>query len=877
MITLMRKITTILLLALSLAACTVTEITPSAMPDDPATVELDFGIPGEAPGTKSSYSSVGSSVDDVNLWVVSGGTVILHEHLVGRTALSLTLDRGRSYSFYALANMGTAILEDITDVSPLLSLRVALSGIDLDGGGSLPMAGTVSDITLGSQSMSLSVPLKRLFSKVVLRFSPDADLAANGARVKSVVLKNSASDMTPFVQNSYAESCVDGDRATAADLESLNSGGQVEFYCLENCCGRTSNTDPWAKLPESAPKGNPTYLEVKASVDGFQMSGDIVYRFCIGEDNTSDYNLVRNTTYTVTLKSLCATVDGGSDEWKIDSGDVTISEGNIIQLYVGQFHKVKLSPGDEVSFFNEDRQQWQAFVNYSDDDYYSQTLRNGMNLTTYYSEEDGSSCNPDFYFFSTARTSDVLEKVKVVHGDGTTDLYTVRPPIAPTGFDDFSEFEVLDDGMTCQWAMVALTGSLGTVDADVFRIPAGYDYAELPYSTTGYVPVSMHSRTEVTLPDHLLAQWKAEVENTSQIAAALRESGRWSLFCHLYLEDTEGSTLQEQVTDGTDGCAGIYFDCLNYASFPRLYVYGLDPTARRTAALANRLFSQRTFVTVTTSFPSQGDLGECWNYELAPNSLRSNVGCSLPSGISPKASFTIEGNDSYISLSGRTVRFSFPASGTPNRMPAGGHYEFKGSLTNPFSGVKKTGTYSADIILYLPLVATVRVVSSEGTNTVVAATAALAATDSFHADTPVFENLYSAVFNPVIGYRAAFRLGGSTTMAVYPSGSQVDSNVAEFETASGVNVTDYSLSWLANYAAVHLTGFVDNLGTSYSEVNIYPSYSQEMKNKLSQLGDTAIYAKLVLFDSVNTTLTPAYNYYGEGKYLYELLWGKKWQ
>lgn len=76
---------------------------------------------------------------------------------------------------------------------------------------------------------------------------------------------------------------------------------------------------------------------------------------------------------------------------------------------------------------------------------------------------------------------------------------------------------------------------------------------------------------------------------------------------------------------------------------------------------------------------------------------------------------------------------------------------------------------------------------------------------------------------------------------------------------------------------MHLTGFVDNLGTSYSEVNIYPSYSQEMKNKLSQLGDTAIYAKLVLFDSVNTTLTPAYNYYGEGKYLYELLWGKKWQ
>ena len=871
-----RKLTILNLLAAAVLSCTGVEPEPQPIGDSPVPVEVVFSIPDDGPGTKSSYQALGSSVDDVNLWIFSDGTVIHHSFLEGQTTMALVLTAGRSYSFHALANMGRDLSGSISGPSDLESLRVRLQDLDLTSpGGSLPMAGTLSGMTLPAGATPVVIPMERLFSKVSFRFAPDADLKDNSVTITSVVLKNAASDMTPFSEGSYASACADGDHATAADLQTLASGGQVDFYCMENCCGKTTNTDPWAKLPEAAPRGKPTYLEVKASVDGFQMSGEIIYRFCIGANNTDDYNLVRNTTYAVTLRSVCSSVDGRDDIWKIDSGDVVISEGEAVRLYVGQFRKMKLSEGDEVYYYDALRGIWVNFVNYSDDDYYCQTLRNGMCMTTYYSEENGASCNPEFYFYSTALTSDVNEKVKIVHGDGTTDLYTVRPPVVPTGFDDLSEVEVLDDGWTNHILSVAVSGSLGTVTSPAFRIPEGYLYADFPLSTDSYTPMKMLTLSEATLPAHLLQQWKENTEQASLITAALRESKRWSLLRYLLLEDGGGTDLGESLSTGTGDCAGLYLDCLTSAANPRLCFYGMQTMARRSMTLTNRLFSQPAYVTVTTSFPSQGDLGECWNYELAPNSLRSTTGCSLPSGISSKASFAIEGNDSYISIVSRTVRFSFPTTGTPVRMPAGGHYDFNGTLTNPFTGEQKSGTYSADVILYLPLISTVQVISSTGNSTVVGATAAVAATPSFHADNPVFEELYSRLFNSTLGYQAVFQLGGSTGKTLYPTGSQKDSDQVEFTVGSAVNVADYTFQWLANYAAVHLTGFRRE-DVTYSSVDLYPSASSVTRQNLSKVG-SPVYAKLVLFSDVNTSVTPVYDYYSEGEYLYQLLWGTKWE
>ena len=168
-----------------------------------------------------------------------------------------------------------------------------------------------------------------------------------------------------------------------------------------------------------------------------------------------------------------------------------------------------------------------------------------------------------------------------------------------------------------------------------------------------------------------------------------------------------------------------------------------------------------------------------------------------------------------------------------------------------------------------------QVISSASTSAVVGATAAVAATPSFHADNPVFEELYSRLFNSTLGYQAVFQLGGSTGKTLYPTGSQKDSDQVEFTVGSAVNMNDYSFQWLANYAAVHLTGFRRE-DVTYSSVDLYPSASSVTRQNLSKVG-SPVYAKLVLFSDVNTSVTPVYDYYSEGEYLYQLLWGTKWE
>lgn len=284
-------------------------------------------------------------------------------------------------------------------------------------------------------------------------------------------------------------------------------------------------------------------------------------------------------------------------------------------------------------------------------------------------------------------------------------------------------------------------------------------------------------------------------------------------------------------------------------------------------------------ITVSTSFPSQGHLGDCWNYELAPNSLQSNEGCSLPGGISKFASFSFESPyTSYIGVNSNhkiVFDFNFPQSGIAGDLPACGPYDIHGKVTNPFGGTK-SGTYSVNVILYLPLIASSYAMNLSANTSTIYSTAAIGSIKSFHSNPTVFEELYTKIFNETIGYQAVFQLG--STRSIYPHQIEIGSGpFAEFVAGGSVGESNtYTLQWLANYGATHLIGFTDISGNTYSEVNIYPSYSSDMKDRLSKIGDP-VYAKLVLFSDVNTTLTPAYNYYSQDKYMYQLLWGELWK
>lgn len=868
----------LLLLAATVFSCTPSElIQPDGSSGEKHDVRVTLSVLEQSPATKSSFSATQSNIDNVNIWVVTGGQIVSHQYLgQDQSAVIFSLQKQMTYSFYALANIYRDMSGDFTTLDQLKACAVQMPDIDMSlASRSFPMAGVSESLTLDRGSANVDVPLERLFSKVVFKFSPDTDLAAQNVKVQSVVLRNAAGSVLPFSAGGYAPAVYDGDYASVSDISTLNEGGQIEFYCMENCCGKTNNNDPWSKLPEKAPYGSPTYVEMKATVDGFQMSGNITYRFCIGADNTSDYNLRRNMIYTVTLKGVYTTIDGSDDSWKIDSGDMSTSEGEVIRLYIGEFHKIALREGDKSAFYNKARGTWTEFAFWEDNDNYTQTLPNGACITSCATTD----VNSELYVYSTARLSDESEQLKVTHSDGTVDLYTVRPPVAPTAFVDFESgtgYSVSDDGYGILSLDLEVTGPLGHKPVTAFAIPAG-EYREagnIPFSDKDYKNSSYVQMKTFDLPAHLRSEWEANMEDPVVINSGIADSKKWTLFHHLYLSNTSDVDFGTATLAATGNAAGAFFDCLNYSVSPKIRFYGMDVMNPMTFSLTSRVFSQNINLAVATCFPSQGHLGERWNYELAPNSLYSTSGGTLPKGISDRASFTIEGNNtSYIRLSGldHKITFTSPANGAFTAPPAAGHYTFRGTVTNPFTKVVKEGTYSADIILYLPLISYVSVNTDYSTTSKaeLAVTAAVAA-DATFGNTP-WEDFYGKIFNSTLGYETLFRLD-ALTASIYPDGSTEYSTCAHFSTNHGIQSDhNYTLQYLAEYAGVELEGFKrdDNI---VSSVDIYPSANTINLDKIGE----PVYVKLVLFSDVTDgTVTPVYDYYKKGNYLYQLLWGVK--
>lgn len=285
-----------------------------------------------------------SSISSVQVLAYRDGRFAASAYTGGTamTEAGVYLMAGYTYNFYLLANA-----EQIPDASipaderSLADVRVQLA----QDGALMPMSGSVTDVAVkGGRSQRVGVVLERMMARVRLKLDASA---LPGLRITSVQLKQAAADYTPWAERSAAVSAFDYDSATASDLSLLNSGGSASFYVLENCRGTLlpGNTDHWAKIPESI-GSDPlcTYIEVGAVFEGnAKYSGEVTYRLYLGQDATTNFDIIRNQDMLVSMRLSEDGLQSGID-WKVDvSGldtgeDPEYPEGD---LYMAQKGMVK--------------------------------------------------------------------------------------------------------------------------------------------------------------------------------------------------------------------------------------------------------------------------------------------------------------------------------------------------------------------------------------------------------------------------------------------------------------------------------------------------------------------------------------------------------
>ena len=316
----------VLLLAALLATACHNPVNPE---EGETTAPLLIGVDilDDTGRTRGIIDADETHLNDLNIFVYDESAGLIHSSGYFTAFDNLCFDNlieGRTYRILALANTGRKSAPG--RLSEALAMKVATDDCERLAGG-LPMADSRSFLFGGNgDGYTLQIHLQRLLAKYTLAL--DLSRMRGSIDLHSVELHNVAGRVSPWAAASQGEArdMVDGDRLSDTELDALLAGGTVRLLVPENCQGNLleDNEDPWEKIPENIDGRQEccTYLEVRASYEheGYSVN-DLCYRFYLGEDAVSNFDVRRNTAYLVTL-ALTDTNTVVASSWKVERGGV---------------------------------------------------------------------------------------------------------------------------------------------------------------------------------------------------------------------------------------------------------------------------------------------------------------------------------------------------------------------------------------------------------------------------------------------------------------------------------------------------------------------------------------------------------------------------
>lgn len=309
----------------------------SGLPDVVGADEDDGYLSGAGSLSGRTYSiSEAKSVDesllkDINLYVVDeAGAVLSHEFITARKEAAVTIYEGNKYKVFAVANWGKAA--PLASESEILALKggggptggSGLGGSNA-GSGSGEAGGVLMSGKLPLQVLSgkkgITVPLTRAVAKISLK----ADYSGLNEGVSIVVDKVSLCNIPREVSLFGENRLVAADEAFVGESRDGVSRGEMEtgisFYQFENLQGELlkGNQVQTGKVwPEGSVYASTcSYVELRGRYSSAAKEGEIAYRFYLGSNMLSNFDVKRNTHYSLTVNF---TGDGSIDEntWRVD-------------------------------------------------------------------------------------------------------------------------------------------------------------------------------------------------------------------------------------------------------------------------------------------------------------------------------------------------------------------------------------------------------------------------------------------------------------------------------------------------------------------------------------------------------------------------------
>ncbi|MDP3437773.1 MAG: DUF4906 domain-containing protein, partial [Bacteroidales bacterium] len=178
------------------------------------------------------------------------------------------------------------------------------------------------NINITENQNSLSVLLKRVVAKVTILFNRNQLNDNVSIDITKIQLKNVPASVRLFGSNTPGLSQIisEGDYITT-NLEPANHETASAIYLFENMQGDIG-TNSTPSLKYAGTKSDIcTYLEITANYTSPAKTGVIKYRSYLGENNTNNFDVIRETHYKETILFTGSSINESS--WRVDVSNLT--------------------------------------------------------------------------------------------------------------------------------------------------------------------------------------------------------------------------------------------------------------------------------------------------------------------------------------------------------------------------------------------------------------------------------------------------------------------------------------------------------------------------------------------------------------------------
>ena len=298
------------------------------------TLDVKFRLQGVQHNTKAAIND--QIIENVNLFIVDeNGKVVHNGYYNSLVNEEIEVYDNMYYTLYAIANAGKEIQAQYQEEIESLTYSIKeISEIKSNIGAVLMRGKTEPQMLTSDQQVTIE--LTRCVAKIRLKADYSQLYEDVNIEVNSIQLKNAPKQTTIFTENKILEASgsIDGEIIYSPSATLLENG--TDFYQFENMQGTLlpQNTSQQEKQwpQESIYNKLCSYIELNAAYSSPRKYGEILYRFYLGNDMLTNFDIKRNTQLNITVNFKN---DGAVDEntWRVDNSE-------IIDLITG----IELSP-----------------------------------------------------------------------------------------------------------------------------------------------------------------------------------------------------------------------------------------------------------------------------------------------------------------------------------------------------------------------------------------------------------------------------------------------------------------------------------------------------------------------------------------------------